>query len=349
MPISQCYFDAIISLDSAITFAEGQRHFSPAEFPLSRFREFFKTSLYALHASLSLIVINHHASSLLVRTISNLTSGMSGFGLIFLIICAAGILPSKAFSKIPSTRVGGRARLEVRMAESDLGGGSLVALVAPVKADKNVDYEALINVLKRHVVGGTDGAVVLGTAGEAAAIGPEDRCGIISMTAAQTVGGGTFLPIIGGTGAISAEEVIATCKNANKTGVDASLILSPYGVKPLQRSLSEHYWNIDDTGCRFTTTPEVAEMHELPATLSEAGGYSEAEAINTVADLELLHSRLSIESSRPSPPKKAVISMAGKCGPAARQALAELDISMEGALSEAIVKGKCLEPVLDED
>jgi dihydrodipicolinate synthase/N-acetylneuraminate lyase len=286
---------------------------------------------------------------------------MSGFGLIFLIICAAGILPIKAFSKIPSTRVGGRARLEVRMAGSDLRGDSLDALVAPVKADKNVDYEALINVLKRHMVGGTDGAVVLGTAGEAAAIGLEDRSGII-RTAVQTVGR-AFLPIIVGTGAISAEEVIAMCKNANETGADASLVLSHYGIKSLQRSLSEHCWDNDDTGCRFTTPPvggdgvvsvtanvatAGAKMHEMSATLPKAGGHSEAEAINIAADLELLHSRLSMESSRPSPVKKAV-SMAGKCGPAARQALAELDISMEGALSEAIVKGNCLEPVLDED
>ena len=64
----------------------------------------------------------------------------------------------------------------------------------------------------------------------------------------------------------------------------------------------------------------------------------EAEEIN--AELELLHSRLFMESN-PIPVKKAV-NMMGKCGPAIRQPLAELDISMEGALNEALVKGKCL-------
>ena len=79
-------------------------------------------------------------------------------------------------------------------------------------------------------------------------------------------------------------------------------------------------------------------MHSM-LTLSKAGKKTEAEAIN--AELELLHSRLFLESN-PIPVKKAV-SMMGKCGPAIRQPLAELDISMEGAIKEALKQGKCLE------
>ena len=97
------------------------------------------------------------------------------------------------------------------------------------------------------------------------------------------------------------------------------------------------YSGEDDSGCKFTSpavggdgvisvTANVApaKMHDM-LTLSKAGQEVEAEAINT--DLELLHSRLFIESN-PIPVKKAV-SLMGRCGPAIRQPLAELDISLK--------------------
>lgn len=316
------------------------------------------------------------------------------------------------FQRIPSNRVGGRARLNVRMAGNDLRAGSVVALITPMNADMSIDYASFVDLLKWHVVEGTDGAVILGTTGEATMIGPEDRTEIIK-TAVKTVAGA--FPIIVGTGTIQTEKVIEMCQNAKDCGADASLVITPYYIKPPQRALVKHFWSIadavdlpmvlyncpgrtgvdmkpetvyelsrhkgivgikdatgdleripgmrksvgdaflifsgeDDSGCQFaspsvggdgvisvTANVAPAKMHSM-LTLSKAGQKEEAEAINS--ELELLHSRLFMESN-PIPVKKAV-NMMGRCGPAIRQPLTELDISMEGALNEALVKGKCL-------
>ena len=147
------------------------------------------------------------------------------------------------FQRIPSNRVGGRARLNVRMAGNDLRAGSVVALITPMNSDMSIDYASFVDLLKWHVVEGTDGAVILGTTGEATMIGPEDRTEIIK-TAVKTVAGA--FPIIVGTGTIQTEKVIEMCQNAKDCGADASLVITPYYIKPPQRALVKHFWSIAD-------------------------------------------------------------------------------------------------------
>ena len=90
---------------------------------------------------------------------------------------------------------------------------------------------------------GTDGAVILGTTGEASTISMEERTEIIKM-AVKTVNG--KFPIIVGTGAIEASKVIELSKNAKDNGADATLVITPYYVKPPQRALVQHYKTIAD-------------------------------------------------------------------------------------------------------
>ena len=304
-------------------------------------------------------------------------------------------------------------RLDVSMSGNSLRAGSVVALITPMKPDMSIDYAAFVDLLKWHVVEGTDGAVILGTTGESTMINAEDRTEIIK-TAVKTVAGA--FPIIVGAGTIETDKVIGMCQNAKECGADASLIITPYYIKPPQRALIKHFWDVadavdlpmvlyncpgrtgvdmlpetvaelskhkgivgikeatgdldripgirkscgddfliysgeDDSGCKFvspavggdgvisvTANVAPAKMHTM-LTLSKAGQKEEAEKIN--AELELLHSRLFLESN-PIPVKKAV-SMMGKCGPAIRQPLTELDISMEGVVREALTKANCIE------
>eukprot|EP01038_Epipyxis_sp_PR26KG_P010196 gene10196-13716_t len=127
---------------------------------------------------------------------------------------------------------------------SPVVGGSVVALVTPMTKNNEIDYAKLIELLEWHVKEGTDGAVVLGTTGEASMINMEERTEII-RTAVKTVK--KAFPIIIGTGTIEASKVIELNKHALTNGADACLVITPYYVKPPQRALVSHFKHIADS------------------------------------------------------------------------------------------------------
>ena len=140
---------------------------------------------------------------------------------------------------------GGPARAGAALyaaAQQPCKGGSVVALVTPMTGGSNaVDYAALTNLLKWHVSEGTDGAVILGTTGESTMISLEERTKII-QTAVATVNGA--FPIIVGTGTIETSKVIEMGLHAKQHGADATLVITPYYVKPPQRALVKHFTDI---------------------------------------------------------------------------------------------------------
>jgi 4-hydroxy-tetrahydrodipicolinate synthase len=85
--------------------------------------------------------------------------------------------------------------------------------------------------------------VILGTTGEASTISMEERTEIIK--ASVKIVGGAF-PIIVGTGTVETSKTIALTKHAMECGADASLIITPYYVKPPQRALVKHFLSIAD-------------------------------------------------------------------------------------------------------
>ena len=134
-------------------------------------------------------------------------------------------------------------RLDLKMGGNSLRAGSVVALITPMKPDMSIDYAAFVDLLKWHIVEGTDGAVILGTTGESSMINDKDRTEIIK-TAVKTVAGA--FPIIVGAGAIETDKVIKMCQNAKDCGADASLVITPYYIKPPQRALIKHFWEVAD-------------------------------------------------------------------------------------------------------
>jgi 4-hydroxy-tetrahydrodipicolinate synthase len=90
---------------------------------------------------------------------------------------------------------------------------------------------------------GTDGAVILGTTGESSTISAEERAEIIKMSVKAVNGA---FPIIVGTGAIETKKVIEWGLQARDLGADATLVITPYYVKPPQRALIKHYTDIAD-------------------------------------------------------------------------------------------------------
>lgn len=138
----------------------------------------------------------------------------------------------------------GRTRLHsFSMSLNPVVGGSVVALVTPMTPDNKIDYTRLVELLQWHMAAGTDGAVILGTTGEASMISMEERTEIIK-TAVATVN--KKFPIIVGAGTVDPSNCVNLCQNALDNGADASLIITPYYVKPPQRALVKHFLDLAD-------------------------------------------------------------------------------------------------------
>lgn len=157
---------------------------------------------------------------------------MASLLLLALCLCVGAQAFRLSASRRPSSVLSAAAR-----------GGSVVALVTPMTEANAVDYPRLEQLLAWHAAEGSDGVVVLGTTGEASTISPEDRARIISASVAAVNG---KMPVIVGTGAIEADKVIAMSAQALALGADATLVITPYYVKPPQRALVKHFTSIAD-------------------------------------------------------------------------------------------------------
>lgn len=135
--------------------------------------------------------------------------------------------------------------------------GSTVALVTPFdESTGKIDFAGLRKLLQHHVQAGTDNLCLLGTTGEASVMDMTERAQVIE-TAVDEVKG--KLPILVGTGTINPVSVKAMTQQALDLGGDASLLVTPYYVKPPQRCLVKY----------FTT---AAEHYGLPVVIYNVPG-----------------------------------------------------------------------------
>lgn len=123
--------------------------------------------------------------------------------------------------------------------------GSSCAIVTPMTDTGKLDIPSLRNVLQFHVDAGTDNLCILGTTGEASVMSMDERAEVIK-TAVEEVKG--KIPILAGTGTINPEHVKEMTLQAIDLGCDASLVVTPYYVKPPQRGLINHFTTMANLG-----------------------------------------------------------------------------------------------------
>ena len=116
--------------------------------------------------------------------------------------------------------------------------GSIVALITPMAAAGEVDWEALERLIGWHLDNGTNGIVPVGTTGESATLSVEEHLEVIRRTV-DVVGG--RIPVIAGTGGNATAEAIHLTQEAERSGVDACLLVTPYYNRPTQEGLVHHY------------------------------------------------------------------------------------------------------------
>ena len=120
--------------------------------------------------------------------------------------------------------------------------GVMTALVTPFK-NGQVDEDAFRAHLERQIEAGVDAVVPAGSTGEAATLSVAEHKAVIKMAVEQVNG---RVPVIAGTGSNNTAESIELTQAAKALGADASLLISPYYVKPTQEGIYQHYKTIAD-------------------------------------------------------------------------------------------------------
>ena len=121
--------------------------------------------------------------------------------------------------------------------------GSIVAIVTPMKANGDLDLDALDKLVDFHIKSGTKGIIAVGTTGESATLEVSEHISVIERIVNRS---NNKIFIFAGTGANSTKEAIYLSKAAKSAGANASLSVTPYYNKPTQIGLFQHYTQIAD-------------------------------------------------------------------------------------------------------
>ncbi|MDD4157673.1 MAG: 4-hydroxy-tetrahydrodipicolinate synthase [Candidatus Cloacimonetes bacterium] len=115
--------------------------------------------------------------------------------------------------------------------------GSFPALITPFK-NKDIDFNALENLLQFHLDNETDGLVLLGTTAETPALANDEKDNILRFCIQKIKG---KLPIIVGTGSNNIHQTISSTQKAENHGAEYALVVTPYYNKPNQEGLYLYY------------------------------------------------------------------------------------------------------------
>lgn len=115
--------------------------------------------------------------------------------------------------------------------------GVCTAMVTPF-LDGKVNYPMMEQLLRRQMEAGIKAVVICGTTGESPTLSDEEKLELFKRAKAYV---GDHMCIIAGTGSNSTEHAVYLSREAEKCGVDALLVVSPYYNKATADGLIAHY------------------------------------------------------------------------------------------------------------
>lgn len=119
--------------------------------------------------------------------------------------------------------------------------GAGVALVTPFKANGEINYIKLGELVEEQIAGGTDSIIVCGTTGESATLTHDEHNKAVQYVCSVTNG---RIPVIAGTGSNCTATSVYLSQCAEEAGADGLLLVSPYYNKTSQRGLIAHFTEI---------------------------------------------------------------------------------------------------------
>lgn len=165
--------------------------------------------------------------------------------------------------------------------------GSSVAIVTPFKADDTIHYEKLANLIDTQIECGTSAITICGTTGEGSTQSLEEHMAAVDFCVKHVAG---RVKVIAGAGSNDTMAAVMLSQEAEKSGADAVLSVTPYYNKASQLGLVKHYNYIADrinipmilynvpsrTGISFTidTYKELAKHPNINGVKEASGNFS---------------------------------------------------------------------------
>lgn len=164
--------------------------------------------------------------------------------------------------------------------------GSSVAVVTPFK-DNKVDYTKLSELIEFQIAGGTAAITICGTTGESSTMSLEEHIETVDFCVKRV---NKRVKVIAGAGSNDTMAAVMLSQEAERSGADALLLVTPYYNKTTQRGLVRHYNYIADrintpiilynvpsrTGLSFTTDTykELSQHPNINGAKEASGNFS---------------------------------------------------------------------------
>ncbi len=151
--------------------------------------------------------------------------------------------------------------------------GSITALATPFTAAGELDLDAWRRLLHAQRDAGTQGVVVAGSTGEAAALFDAEYDSVLRI-AVEELGG--RMPVLAGTGLSNTAKTVEQTRRAAALGADAALVVTPPYVRPTQAGLVAHFRAVADDGALpivLYNVPARTGCDLLPDTVASIAGH----------------------------------------------------------------------------
>jgi len=178
--------------------------------------------------------------------------------------------------------------------------GSSTAIITPFR-DGKVDYKKLGELIDLQIAGNTTAITICGTTGEGSTMSLEEHVATVDYCVKYV---NSRVTVIAGTGSNDTQAALFLSQEAEKSGADALLIVTPYYNKTTQHGLIKHYNFVADrvntpiilynvparSGMTFTTDTYIElSKHPMINGVKEASGNFKLIASTLAACSENLH------------------------------------------------------------
>lgn len=158
-------------------------------------------------------------------------------------------------------------------------GRILPAMVTPMKANGDVDFDAAQRLAKQLVADGADGIVVNGTTGESPVTHMDEKVDLVK--AVKEV---VDVPVISGAGSNDTAHTVRMVEQTQEAGADALLVVMPYYSRPSQDGVVGHYAAVDKSAEKPIIVYDVPGRTGLKVTVETYDRLAELEHVKAVKD-----------------------------------------------------------------
>lgn len=162
--------------------------------------------------------------------------------------------------------------------------GSITALATPFDTDGALDRGAWKRLVESQIAAGTQGLVVAGSTGEAAALDDAEYEWLVTSAIAVAAG---RVPVLAGSGMSATSRTIAATRRLAALGADVALVVVPPYVRPSQVGLVAHYRAVAEEGglpVMLYNVPGRTGVDMLPGTVAELAAHPRIVGIKEAHD-----------------------------------------------------------------